>query len=387
MAGVVQPVENKENEDGERLMNCLDLLIAAGYFRARIKGLATFDKIVGGMVWCLSHCSRSVDADLLFAENLDIGQKISLTEKIVQVMTVLKCPHSIEPHQIQGLDLENIYPAIQWLVRMAMDSKASRAQFLNSYIDYQYNKVCMDNTVPDIWKSYEKLHESVVPQRKFKRGENLMINSLLEDARCTLAEYSGRSIEVERAGALEGGSATVFHSNGLQELSEGNRLKVSTKTAKKVFEAIDRSDLRSREASRGKKNADELENAKAYLRELDKEIESHKKLLAGVNEEYERLGKTLKYQEETLSRFTSEEIREASDAVENYERVKKVEREFKKRYGAELAALENQVTLREEALEDILLMHDRKNGRNCRPVFEMDKGAVVRFRNSLPFFC
>ncbi|VDL73990.1 unnamed protein product [Nippostrongylus brasiliensis] len=113
MAGVLQPVENKENEDGERLMNCLDLLIAAGYFRARIKGLATFDKIVGGMVWCLSHCSRSVDADLLFAENLDIGQKISLTEKIVQVMTVLKCPHSIEPHQIQGLDLENIYPAIQ----------------------------------------------------------------------------------------------------------------------------------------------------------------------------------------------------------------------------------------------------------------------------------
>ncbi|PIO58223.1 hypothetical protein TELCIR_20346, partial [Teladorsagia circumcincta] len=29
-----------------------------------------------------------------------------------------------------------------WLVKMAMDSKASRAEYLKSYIDYQYNKTC-----------------------------------------------------------------------------------------------------------------------------------------------------------------------------------------------------------------------------------------------------
>ncbi|VDO63706.1 unnamed protein product [Heligmosomoides polygyrus] len=108
-----KPTTDVDNEDSQRLMDCLDLFVAAGYFRARIKGLATFDKIVGGMVWCLSHCNRTIDADLLFAENLDIGQKIALTEKIVKVLTALKCPHIIEPHQIQGLDLENIYPVIQ----------------------------------------------------------------------------------------------------------------------------------------------------------------------------------------------------------------------------------------------------------------------------------
>uniref|UniRef100_A0A0K0DG46 Coiled-coil domain-containing protein 93 n=1 Tax=Angiostrongylus cantonensis TaxID=6313 RepID=A0A0K0DG46_ANGCA len=103
----------KDDEEHKNLMNCLDLLIAAGYFRARIKGLAPFDKIVGGMVWCLSHCNRTIDADLLFSENLDIGQKIALTEKIVHVLGALECPHSIEPHQIQGLDLLHIYPVIQ----------------------------------------------------------------------------------------------------------------------------------------------------------------------------------------------------------------------------------------------------------------------------------
>ncbi|PIO58018.1 hypothetical protein TELCIR_20557 [Teladorsagia circumcincta] len=133
---------NSDDEDNRYLMDCLDLLVAAGYFRARIKGLATFDKIVGGMVWCLSHCNQKIDTFLVFIEDLDIGHKITLTEKVVRVLTDLRCPHPIEPHQIQGLDLQNIYPVIQWLVKMAMDSKASRAEYLKSYIDYQYNKTC-----------------------------------------------------------------------------------------------------------------------------------------------------------------------------------------------------------------------------------------------------
>ncbi|KAJ1349746.1 hypothetical protein KIN20_005388 [Parelaphostrongylus tenuis] len=39
-------VGGQNDDEQQTLMNCLDLLIAAGYFRARIKGLATFDKEV-----------------------------------------------------------------------------------------------------------------------------------------------------------------------------------------------------------------------------------------------------------------------------------------------------------------------------------------------------
>ena len=37
----------------------------------------------------------------------------ALTEKIVAVLPRMKCPHRIEPHQIQGLDFIHIYPVIQ----------------------------------------------------------------------------------------------------------------------------------------------------------------------------------------------------------------------------------------------------------------------------------
>lgn len=37
----------------------------------------------------------------------------ALTEKIVAVLALMKCPHRIEPHQIQGLDFKNIFNAVQ----------------------------------------------------------------------------------------------------------------------------------------------------------------------------------------------------------------------------------------------------------------------------------
>lgn len=37
----------------------------------------------------------------------------ALTEKIVSVLPRMKCPHRIEPHQIQGLDFIHIFPVVQ----------------------------------------------------------------------------------------------------------------------------------------------------------------------------------------------------------------------------------------------------------------------------------
>nr|CAD7420815.1 unnamed protein product [Timema poppensis] len=65
------------------------------------------------MTWCIDTCNFDVDVDLLFQENLTIGQKIALTEKIVAVLPEMKCPHAIGPHQIQGLDFIHIFPVIQ----------------------------------------------------------------------------------------------------------------------------------------------------------------------------------------------------------------------------------------------------------------------------------
>lgn len=70
-------MERREDEEQNiKQQDIFDLLVAAGYFRSRIKGLSAFDKIVGGMTWCISACDVDVDVDLLFHENLTIGQKM-----------------------------------------------------------------------------------------------------------------------------------------------------------------------------------------------------------------------------------------------------------------------------------------------------------------------
>lgn len=42
-------------------------------------------------------------------------------EKIVAVLPQMKCPHRIEPHQIQGLEFLSIHPVIQWLVKKSVN--------------------------------------------------------------------------------------------------------------------------------------------------------------------------------------------------------------------------------------------------------------------------
>uniref|UniRef100_A0ABI7WN25 Coiled-coil domain-containing protein 93 n=1 Tax=Felis catus TaxID=9685 RepID=A0ABI7WN25_FELCA len=107
-------VETREDEEQNvKLTEILELLVAAGYFRARIKGLSPFDKVVGGMTWCITTCNFDIDVDLLFQENSTIGQKIALSEKIVSVLPRMKCPHQLEPHQIQGMDFIHIFPVVQ----------------------------------------------------------------------------------------------------------------------------------------------------------------------------------------------------------------------------------------------------------------------------------
>ncbi|XP_014225504.1 coiled-coil domain-containing protein 93 [Trichogramma pretiosum] len=132
-------VRNDE-EQSVKLQQILELLTSAGYYRARIKGLADFDKIVGGMTWCIESCQFDVDVDLLFQENLIIGQKIALTEKIVAMLPKMNCPHRIEPHQIQGLDCIHIYPVMQWLVSESMKTRKEMAHYVHTFAVNQFNK-------------------------------------------------------------------------------------------------------------------------------------------------------------------------------------------------------------------------------------------------------
>lgn len=64
----------------------------------------------------------------------------ALTEKIVKVLPTMKCPYTIEPHQIQGLDFINIYPLILWLIKYSSEFREAKEDELRKFAVMQYDK-------------------------------------------------------------------------------------------------------------------------------------------------------------------------------------------------------------------------------------------------------
>ncbi|XP_068581330.1 coiled-coil domain-containing protein 93 isoform X3 [Cebidichthys violaceus] len=234
-------VETREDEEQSvKLAEILELLLAAGYFRARIKGLSPFDKVVGGMTWCITTCNFDIDVDLLFQENSTIGQKIALTEKIVSVLPKMKCPHRLEPHQIQGLDFIHIFPVIQWLVKRAIETREEMGDYVRAYSISQFQKTHSLPEDEEFLQRKDKAVRTVLdvlevykPQRKYRRQRDA--GELLDEesrVHSTLLEYGRRygfskqskQGEVgERKASLASGSQAA--PPGMAELSEEDHLQ------------------------------------------------------------------------------------------------------------------------------------------------------------------
>lgn len=58
----------------------------------------------------------------------------------MKVLPSMKCPYSIEPHQIQGLDFINIYPLIQWLIKYSSEFREAKEDELRKFAVMQYEK-------------------------------------------------------------------------------------------------------------------------------------------------------------------------------------------------------------------------------------------------------
>lgn len=101
-----------------------ETLITAGYFRARL-GIDPFDKILGGMCWCIT--GSNYDVDIEFEDDLTMGEKVRLSEKVQFALKDMECPFSVAAIQIQGLDYNRCLPVIQWLIKKLMESRDVRA--------------------------------------------------------------------------------------------------------------------------------------------------------------------------------------------------------------------------------------------------------------------
>ncbi|XP_074114530.1 coiled-coil domain-containing protein 93 isoform X2 [Cotesia typhae] len=191
-----KPDIRNDNEQTVKFNEIVDLLVAAGYFRARIKGLSNFDKVIGGITWCIESCNFDVNVNFLFHENLSIGQKIALTEKIVSMLLKMSCPFRIEPHQVQGLDYIHIFPIIQWLVKKSIEIRKESAGFVRllshrqfyktrKVLDKKFHSSCDSKEFNDFnIKIIKSIYE---PRRRLKK--DLPLRAQVPKLKSTILEY------------------------------------------------------------------------------------------------------------------------------------------------------------------------------------------------------
>jgi chromosome segregation ATPase len=166
-------------EQVEAFTKCIDLLLAGGYFRARIQNLEPFDKIAGGIAWCLINIqSEDQEFHLLLQEHSRMGDKIYLSENIERALASLKCPHVLQAQQLYYLDCIHIFPVIQWLVKKMIEVRQQMDERLRAYSEAQFRKCAY--ALPDeaLWEtryrdnSVQYLHDTtqryLAAQRKYK---------------------------------------------------------------------------------------------------------------------------------------------------------------------------------------------------------------------------
>ena len=176
----VNEIFNNDPERIELYNKIVESLITAGYFRARINSLEPFDKILGGMAWILTGCFYDIDIE--FKDEMNLTEKIRVSEKIVAGLKAINCPMTLNPVQIQGLDLKPLYQCLQWLQkrlletrdeRNALNKKISVNFYDKEYIEPNEDQLKLSNDTDEMLSAkYNSLKEN----RKYKPKNKLNFN-------------------------------------------------------------------------------------------------------------------------------------------------------------------------------------------------------------------
>uniref|UniRef100_A0A667Z966 Coiled-coil domain-containing protein 93 n=1 Tax=Myripristis murdjan TaxID=586833 RepID=A0A667Z966_9TELE len=360
-------VETREDEEQSvKLAEILELLLAAGYFRARIKGLSPFDKVVGGMTWCITTCNFDIDVDLLFQENSTIGQKIALTEKIVSVLPKMKCPHRLEPHQIQGLDFIHIFPVIQWLVKRAIETREEMGDYVRAYSISQFQKTHSFPEDEEFLQRKDKAVKAVLdvsdvykPQRKYRRQadagelldeESRVHSTLLEYEHFFLTEITNEYLfyllQLRIKTLMTNMAAMATEEGKLTASAVGQIVGLQSEEIKQIASeyAEKQSELSSDERS---ERYGPLQQHRRTVASLNKQIQHKTKQLEEVSTplfpNHTKLEKELKSLEEVETQADSSLLEKLRALVAMNENLKQQEQEFRTHCREEMARLQQNI--------------------------------------------
>jgi DNA-binding ferritin-like protein len=122
----------------------------------------------------------------------------------------MKCPFTLEPHQIQGLDFINIHPVIQWLVKESVNLRAEKAEKLKLFSVGEFHNhfklITSDKTRQErlrVLQLVKEINSLYSVKRIFKRKHNAEPDDEKSRVRLTLLEYGIRNIVKNLARATE----------------------------------------------------------------------------------------------------------------------------------------------------------------------------------------
>ena len=352
--------------------------VGAGYFRARIKGLAPFDKIVGGLTWCVLNCAVDLDVDLLYQENSSIGKKIALTEKIVAVLPKMKCPYSIEPHQIQGLDFINIFPVVQWLVKKALETRAEREVFNRAYSLREFEKLTnLKIQNKNLTTFLLQENEDNRPKRKLQPIKPFTDKEDAVRVMLTLLEYKdGPNVSVVGADTTDGENNTDEYENDMTE--KKSKVKIDTnaisnilskrndelRNATKEYEEMVKNEEMKVEESVSSLSA-KIENLQSKKDAIDKKLQDAYEEEQGLLKVMENLEADVKEKEskvmEVFEKMNSstpaedqEKLGKMKKLITMNEKLKKSDTEFRQACKKELEELQDRNDKAGKALEEIV---------------------------------
>jgi len=181
----------------EYYQRIIDMLVAGGYFRARIDGLDPFDKVVGGLVWGITASGVTLEVEVFFEENATLGQRIEICEAIDQALVSMKCPYRLMANQLSSLNYKPIFPAIQWLVKHVIDYRRITGNRVRDYSIIQYDRgfdfTWFDTAMKASGESYvRRLADQYTPKRQFRKGQSKKYAKKEAYVDATLLEYGVR---------------------------------------------------------------------------------------------------------------------------------------------------------------------------------------------------
>ena len=157
----------------------VESLVTAGYSRARINSLEPFYKILGGMALILTGCFYDIDIDINFKVDMNLTEKIRVSEKVVAGLKAINCPMTLNSVQIQGFDLKPLYQTLKWPQKRLLETRDERnalnkkisVNFYNKeYIEIDKNKLKLSNDANEMLEGkYAKLRKN----RKYKPKNKL----------------------------------------------------------------------------------------------------------------------------------------------------------------------------------------------------------------------